>query len=57
VDYKDGDDDVAGRVTDGDISALGWGKVEFISNENLRKISLTCQYLKDDCIFFQVSKL
>ena len=48
-------DKYGGRVTDGD-RALGWGKAEFISNEDFCKITSTCQYLKDDCIFLQVSK-
>ncbi|XP_065901454.1 TNF receptor-associated factor 4-like [Dysidea avara] len=48
-------DDVAGRVTDSNASS--WGHPRFISNENLYKVTPTCQYLKDDCIFLQVSKL
>ncbi|XP_065902221.1 TNF receptor-associated factor 4-like [Dysidea avara] len=50
------DDDTAGRVTD-DNFVRGWGKSRFISNEDFLKVTPTCQYLKDDCIFFQVSKL
>ena len=34
----------------------GWGSQEYISNEDLNK-SASCQYLKDDCLFFQVTKL
>ncbi|XP_065900848.1 TNF receptor-associated factor 4-like [Dysidea avara] len=49
-------DDTAGRVIDGDRSR-GWGHHKFISNEDLYKVTPTCQYLKDDCIFLQVSKL
>ncbi|XP_065902015.1 TNF receptor-associated factor 4-like [Dysidea avara] len=49
-------DKYAGRVTGGD-RATGWGHTEFISNENLCKVIPTCQYLKDDCVFLQVSKL
>ena len=49
-------DDSAGRVTDGD-RARGWGRQQFISNEELHKVTLTCQYLKGDCIFLQVSKV
>ena len=49
-------DDVAGRVTDSD-KAIGLGKSKFISNEDLHKTTPTCQYLKDDCLFFQVTKL
>ena len=50
------DHDTAGRVTD-DNSVRSWGKSRFISNEGFHKVTPTCQYLKDDCIFFQVSKL
>ena len=35
--------------------ALGWGKSQFISNETLYKTTLLLQYLKDDCLFFQVT--
>ena len=47
------DADVAGRVVEDDY-ALGWGKYQFISNKNLYKATPLSQYLKDDCIFFQV---
>ncbi|XP_065900845.1 TNF receptor-associated factor 4-like isoform X1 [Dysidea avara] len=49
------EDDTAGRVTVS--NTAGWGYHEFIFNEDLQKVTPTCQYLKDDCIFFQVSKL
>ena len=39
------DDDCSNRVTES----------EFISNNNLHKITPTCQFLKDDRLFFQVS--
>ncbi|XP_065901914.1 TNF receptor-associated factor 4-like [Dysidea avara] len=45
-----------GRVID-DGSGKGWGKAKFISNEDLNKVTSTCQYLSDDCIFLRVSKL
>ena len=53
-----GDDtpnDCKGRVTKGDKSKNGWGKPQYISNKDLHKITPTCQYLKDDCLFFQVT--
>ena len=50
------DDYAAGRVKHGN-KARGWGYTKFISKEDLRKVTPTCQYLKDDCIFLQVSKL
>ena len=49
-------DGTAGRVSVGE-KALGWGKQKFISKEDLHKVTPTCQYLKDDCIFLQVNKL
>ena len=45
-----------GRVTVGDI-ATGLGRSQFISNEDLHRAILARQYLKDDCLFFQVTKL
>ena len=48
--------DSAGRVTNGD-RATGWGCTWFIFNNDLHKITPTCQYLKDECIFLQVSEL
>ena len=47
------DDDVACRVVEGN-KALGWGTPQFISNEHLYKSTPSSQYLKDDCLFFQV---
>ena len=35
----------------------GWGKSQFISNENLHVATATCQFLKDDCLFFQVTQV
>ncbi|XP_065901669.1 TNF receptor-associated factor 4-like [Dysidea avara] len=55
--YDDSTTDVhAGRVTNGN-KGKGWGWSKFISIEDLHKVTPTRQYLKDDCIFFQVSKL
>ena len=50
MDYKD-----YRRVTEG-ISGTGWGWQQYISNENLKKITPTCQFLKDDRLFFLVTK-
>ena len=47
--------DVAGKVTDGE-KAKGWGKGKFIPNEILQNDTASCQYLKDNCLIFQVSK-
>lgn len=32
----------------------GWGIPTFVSNKFLHETTKTCQFLKDDCIFFQV---
>ncbi|XP_065902684.1 TNF receptor-associated factor 4-like [Dysidea avara] len=48
---------VAGRVTDGTIATKGRGRQKFISSKSLHDVTPTCQYLRDDCIFLQVSKL
>ena len=47
----------AGRVTQGDKTKEGWDKPKFILNKDLCKITPPCRYLKDDCLFFQVTKL
>ena len=56
VTYDD-DEDTFDRVVEGNISEYGWGEQQYISNEDLNKVTPTCQYLKDDCLFFQVTKL
>ena len=45
------------RVTQGDQNERGWGHTYFLCNQILRGTTPTCQYLKDDCLFFQVTKL
>ena len=44
------------RVTNSIKSECGWGWPEYASNEDLNEITPTCQFLKDDCLFFQVTK-
>ncbi|XP_065901589.1 TNF receptor-associated factor 4-like [Dysidea avara] len=56
IDYDNAKDDTAGRVTDGE-KAEGWGESEFISHEDLLNDDPICQYVKNDCVFLQVSKL
>ena len=48
---------IGDKVIDNEISEIGFGFSQFISNGDLNKATRTCQYLKDDCIFLQVSKL
>ena len=47
----------ADRVTVGDRVEYGFGEKYFIANHDLDRVTSTCQYLKDDCLFFQVTKL
>ena len=42
------------KIIKGDKSTDGWGKSKFISNNSIDKVTPQCQYLKDDCLFFQV---
>ena len=49
-------DNAAGRVTMAN-RVHGRGKHQFISNENLYKTTPLYQYLKNDCLFLQVTKL
>ena len=45
-----------GRVIVGDVADSGWGqRYQLISNEDLRKTTPTCQFLKDDCIYFELN--
>jgi len=56
--YDEGDsDNVTNQVTEGKMAKSGLGYPTFISNENLHRVTGMCQYLKDDCIFLQVSKM
>ena len=49
--------DFGDRVTVGDRSRLCFGEKHFIANYDLDRVTSTCRYLKDDCLFFQVIKL
>jgi len=46
----DGSESFCHRVTRGEIGS-GWGYPSFISNEDLNKVTSTCQFLKDDSVF------
>ena len=54
VRYDDGASEyhVDSRVTEDN---KGWGNRQFISNVNLHKSTTVQQFLKDDCLFFQVN--
>ena len=51
------------RVTEGDRAKQGWGKPKFITHEDIHKLgvngdgTIIHQFLKDDCLFFQISKV
>ena len=47
-------DDTSGRVPDNESIGKGWGYSHFISFKNLYKNTETCQFVKNDCMFFQV---
>jgi len=47
------DDYAADKVKHGN-KARGWGYTNFISKEDLHKVTPTRQYLKGNCIFLQV---
>ncbi|XP_065902010.1 TNF receptor-associated factor 4-like [Dysidea avara] len=51
------DDDATNRATDRVMASSGCGFYQFISNEDLHKVTPTCQYLKYDSVFFQISKM
>ncbi|XP_065901673.1 TNF receptor-associated factor 4-like [Dysidea avara] len=60
VSFNDSNPDDASygnRIVDHEKSVRGIRITDFISNEDLHMVTPTCQYLKNDCIFFQVSKL
>jgi len=48
---------ISNKVKSVEMAADGLGRNEFILMDELRKITNTCQYLKDDCIFIRVCKL
>ena len=51
----------ATRMTGNSLASLrtseGWGNMEFLTHQDLHNTSSTCQFLKNDCLFFQVCKL
>ena len=53
----DATDNCDSRVTKSNRNQFGWGRQQYISNQNLSKLTSTCQFLKDDCLFFQVTKV
>jgi len=57
MNYDEVDDDATDRVVDCDKAGSGCGFYQFISNEDLYKVTPTCQYVKNDSIFFQISKM
>ena len=48
-------EDYNSRVIEGDRSESGWGMHQYIINEDLNKTAQACQFLKDDCLSFQIN--
>ena len=42
------------RVVEGEIAPTGYGRHKFISHNQLGYAPWNCQYLKDDCLYFQI---
>ena len=56
--YAEEDYGAAARVmAEGGTISTGHGHPQFISIADLEEVTATHQYLKDDCIFIQISKL
>ena len=55
LDYDENIPNGVGIIIDGEVDD-GWGWPHYISNEEL-KTTPTCQFLKDDCLFFQITNL
>ena len=47
------DSDVSGRVVDSERAPIGYGWHKFISHNQLEVVE-NSQYLKDDCLYFQI---
>ena len=46
------------RVVDNDRGSIGYGRIKFISHDQLGyDAAKNCQYLKDDCLYFQVTAI
>ena len=53
---SDIDEDVGGRVREGEKADYGWGLHQFIPHQDLSyHADRKCQYLKDDTLFFRVN--
>ena len=57
IPFCDDPDDCNSRVTEDARGRNGFGCPRFIGNGDLHKITATHQFLKDDCLFFQVNKV
>jgi len=49
--------DIAGKIANGERASRGRGHQQFLLNKDLYKVTYTCQYFKDGCLFFKISKL
>ena len=52
---EDEDGEYTRRVVDAERAPDGWGRAQFISHVDLSCKSITCQFLKDDCLYFRIS--
>ena len=48
---------VRSRLATDDERSVGRGRTKFVSHVSLEKVSDTCRYVKDDCIFFRVTNV
>ena len=55
--YRYDDDDTTTRVIKGNRNEYGWGYDQYISNNHINMVTSVCQFLKEHCLFFQVTKL
>ena len=55
--YRESEDDNGLRVMSDNMLTFSTGHHTFICHEDLQQVTPTCQYLKDDNIFFQIRKL
>ena len=51
------DPSIIQRVVNDEKASKGWGEPKFLSHSDLRKVSKTCRYLKNDCLCFQVTRI
>ena len=48
--------EVTGRVFGKDMADSGWRIPDFILYKDIKRVTTTCQFIKDDCIYIRVCK-